>query len=151
MFFYELSGCAFESSCSHLNFRFRACFKQGAPWHSGNYRVWFHSETGTWHDKSIQSNAFVSWCNFSSSFVNCKNFFFSKSIIFFACFLKVHKTFSYNLFYDMKYVCFLYSQIPKLLTLSIRKKYAHLFFVVEEFSRLFAHPSIFLIKYFVSA
>ena len=28
MFVYELSGCGFESSCSHLNFRFRPCFKQ---------------------------------------------------------------------------------------------------------------------------
>ena len=30
-FVYELSGCGFESSCSHLNFRFRACFEQGVP------------------------------------------------------------------------------------------------------------------------
>ena len=44
----------FESSCSHLNFRFRACFEQGVPWHSGNYRVWIHSETRTWHNKNIQ-------------------------------------------------------------------------------------------------
>ena len=22
-----------------------ACFKQGVPWHSGNYRVWIHSES----------------------------------------------------------------------------------------------------------
>ena len=50
----------FEPSCSHLNFRFRACFKQGVPWHSGNYRVWIHSETGTWHDKNIQSSKFFS-------------------------------------------------------------------------------------------
>ena len=39
VFIYELSGCGFESSCSHLNFRFRACFKQEVPWHSDNYRV----------------------------------------------------------------------------------------------------------------
>ena len=45
----------FESRCSHLNFRYRVCFKQGVPWHSGNYRVWIHSETRTWHDKNIQS------------------------------------------------------------------------------------------------
>ena len=50
VFVYELSGCGFESSCSHLNFRFRACFKQGVPWHSGNYRVWIHSEMRAWHD-----------------------------------------------------------------------------------------------------
>ena len=57
VFVYELSGCRFESSWSHLNFRFRACFEKGVPWHSGNYRVWIHSETRTWHDKNIQSNA----------------------------------------------------------------------------------------------
>ena len=54
-----LIGSGFESSCSHLNFRFRACFEQGVPWHSGNYRVWFHSETGTWHDKNILPNVKV--------------------------------------------------------------------------------------------
>ena len=41
--------------CSHLNFRFHTCFKQGVPWHSGNYRVWIHSERRTWHDNNIQS------------------------------------------------------------------------------------------------
>ena len=59
VFVYELNGCGFESRCSHLNFRFRACFEQGVPWHSGNYRVWIHSETRTWHDKNIQSNAIM--------------------------------------------------------------------------------------------
>ena len=43
-----------ESSCSHLNFIFCACFEQGVSWHSGNYRVRIHSETRTWHDKNIQ-------------------------------------------------------------------------------------------------
>ena len=52
---YELSGSGFESSCSHLNFRFRASFEQEVPWHSGNYRTWIHSKTRTWHDKKIQS------------------------------------------------------------------------------------------------
>ena len=55
-FIYELSGCGFEPSFSHLNFRFCACFKQGVPWHSGNYGVCIHSETRVWHDKNIQSN-----------------------------------------------------------------------------------------------
>ena len=54
VFVYKLSGCGFGSCCSHLNFRFRAYFEQGVPWHSGNYRVWIHSETRTWHDKNIQ-------------------------------------------------------------------------------------------------
>ena len=53
--FYQLSGSEFESSCSHLNFRLRACFEQGVPWHSVNHSVWIHSETRTWHDKNIQS------------------------------------------------------------------------------------------------
>ena len=54
VFVYELSGCGFESSRCHLNFRFYACFEQGVPWHSGNHRVWVHSETRTWHDQNIQ-------------------------------------------------------------------------------------------------
>ena len=54
-FVYELSDCGFESYCSHLNFRYRACFEQGVPWDSGNYRVWIHSQKRTWHDKNIQS------------------------------------------------------------------------------------------------
>ena len=59
MFVYELSSCGFKSRCSHLNFRFRACFKQGFPWHSGNFRVWIHSEKHTWHDKNIQNREFL--------------------------------------------------------------------------------------------
>ena len=55
VFVYDLSGCWFKSSCSHLNFRFCACFEQGVPWHSGNYWVWIHSETCTGLDKYIQS------------------------------------------------------------------------------------------------
>ena len=55
VFIYELSGCGFKSSCSHLNFS--ACFDQGVPWHSDNYRVWIHSEKCRWHDKNIPSNA----------------------------------------------------------------------------------------------
>ena len=54
---YKLSGSGFESSCSHLNFRYRPSFEQGVPWHLDNYRVSFHSETHTLHDKNFQSNA----------------------------------------------------------------------------------------------
>ena len=45
-----LNGWVFESSSSHLNFRFCPCFEQGFSWHSGNYRVWIRSETHTWFD-----------------------------------------------------------------------------------------------------
>ena len=62
VFIYELSGCGFESSCSHLNFRFCARFKQGTPWHSGNYRVWIHSEMRMWPDKNMQLKMFTIDC-----------------------------------------------------------------------------------------
>ena len=55
VFVYELSGCGFESRCSHLNFRYRACFEQGIPWHLGNYRVWIPSEIHRRHNKNIPS------------------------------------------------------------------------------------------------
>ena len=57
VFVYELRGCWFESRCSHLIIRYGAWFEQGVPWHSGNCRVWIHSQIRTWHDKNIQSNA----------------------------------------------------------------------------------------------
>ena len=57
VFIYELSGSGFESRWSHLNFRFRGCFQQGVPWHSGNCAVWIHSEMRAWHDNNIQSLA----------------------------------------------------------------------------------------------
>ena len=47
----------FKSHWSHLNFRFRTCFEQSVPWHSGNYTMCIHFEMHTWHDKNIQSNA----------------------------------------------------------------------------------------------
>ena len=36
VFVYELSGSGFQSSASYLNFRFRASFEQGVPWHWRN-------------------------------------------------------------------------------------------------------------------
>ena len=56
-FVYERSGSGYESPCSHLNFRYRACFERGVPWYSGNYRAWIHSETWMWNNKNIQTNA----------------------------------------------------------------------------------------------
>ena len=57
VFVYKLSGCGFESRCSHLIFRYGDYFEQWFPWHSGNCRVWIHSQIRTWHDKNTQSNA----------------------------------------------------------------------------------------------
>ena len=54
VFFYQLGGGGFQSNCTHLNFRYPACFEHKVPWHSR--RVWIHSETDIWHDKNIQSN-----------------------------------------------------------------------------------------------
>ena len=36
---------------------YSACFEQEVPWDFGNYIVQIPSETCTWHDKNIQSNA----------------------------------------------------------------------------------------------
>ena len=41
MFVYKLSGCGFVSHCSHLNFRYGACFEQGVPWNSDKYECGF--------------------------------------------------------------------------------------------------------------
>ena len=39
VFVYELIGCGCESRCSQLKLRYCACFEQGVPLHSGNYRM----------------------------------------------------------------------------------------------------------------
>ena len=36
---YKLSGRGCEYCCRHVNFRYRACFKQRVIWYSGKYRV----------------------------------------------------------------------------------------------------------------
>ena len=38
---YGLSGSGFESSCSHLNFKLRAYFEQGVPWHCDTIKCGF--------------------------------------------------------------------------------------------------------------
>ena len=58
VFLYRQSGCGFESHC-HLNFRYRPSFEQGVPWHSGNYKVYIHSEKRAWHDTNVQSYILV--------------------------------------------------------------------------------------------
>ena len=57
----QTSGCGFESNCCHLHFRFRACFEQGVPWHSGNYRLWIYPKTGAWHDDWNQEIQEIKW------------------------------------------------------------------------------------------
>ena len=47
--------------------------------------------------------------------------------------LKIRKTFSYSIFHEIKYVCFLCDQMPKILTLNIYRKYAHLFLLLKNF------------------
>ena len=61
VFVYELSGCGFESSRSHLKLKFLVNFEQGVPWYSGKYRVWIHSETRTWHDQNTHSKPSYRW------------------------------------------------------------------------------------------
>ena len=61
VFVWELSGSYSKSTWSHLTFRFCACFEHRVLWHSGNYTVWIHSETRTWHGKNIQSFLFLFW------------------------------------------------------------------------------------------
>ena len=69
VFVYKIIDYGFQSTCSPFNFRFRACYKQGISFHSGNYRVSIHSETHTWHDKNIQSNASTDKYSEHSSFI----------------------------------------------------------------------------------
>ena len=55
---------AFDRMFYHVTYAFlsestlyssiECCFEQGVPWHSGNYRVWIHSETRMWHNNNIQ-------------------------------------------------------------------------------------------------
>ena len=45
---------SFNLQISHLSW-------EGVPWHSGNYGVWIHSETRTWHDKNIQLRLRLIW------------------------------------------------------------------------------------------
>ena len=51
----KIRGCRFYLvQLPSLKLRFRPCFEQGVPSHWGNYRVWIHSKTRTWHVKNIQ-------------------------------------------------------------------------------------------------
>ena len=44
MFIYEPNGCGFSSRCSLLKLRYRTCFEQDVPSHSGNYWVYILSK-----------------------------------------------------------------------------------------------------------
>ena len=82
VFLFELSGCGFESFCSYLNFGYCACFKEGVPWHSGKYRVWIHSEMGTWHHNKTE---FLKCIHLNS--INYRSRFFSRFFFFLFFFL----------------------------------------------------------------
>ena len=63
MFVEELNGCGCQSRWSHLNLRFRTCFKQ-----RGN---WIHSETHTWQNKNtFKCTVQISSHNTAQSFKN---------------------------------------------------------------------------------
>ena len=114
VFVYELSGCGFESRCSHLNFRFCACFELGVPWHSGNYRVWIGSETRTWHDKNIQPrNRVLVLCYYyfiNDSFFKDTNYLLTSVYLYllFICILYIFAIFVYLYIY-FKYIYYLES------------------------------------------
>ena len=60
-------------------------------------------------------------------------FSFQNQLYFLRVLLKILKTFSCNLFCDIKYVCLLCDQIPKLLTLNNRMEYVHLFLLFKNY------------------
>ena len=47
------------SGCSYLNFKYRACFEQGSPWHLDNYRMCILSKAPMWHNKNTQLKDFL--------------------------------------------------------------------------------------------
>ena len=54
-----LSSCHVQIRVPLLSLKLQI-FEQEVPWHSGNYRMQYHSETRTWHDNNIQSNTICS-------------------------------------------------------------------------------------------
>ena len=72
--------------------------------------------------------------------------------LYFSCvLLKIHKTFSYSLFHDLKYVFFLCDKIPKLLTLNIHKEYAPENLLLKNFLEYLHIHLFFSIKDSISA
>ena len=99
----------FESRCSHLIFRYSTCFEQGVRWHSGNYRVWIHSETCTEHDKNIQTKI---------SFSNVAGFLYLVvSLLLFYCLTKAGISFRKNTAEKARKYCFLFLEADHLLNL----------------------------------
>ena len=60
-------------------------------------------------------------------FLTVAFFSFQNQLYFLRVLLSIHRAFSYNIFHDIDYVCFLRDKMPKLLTLNIHKEYAYLF------------------------
>ena len=70
-------------------------------------------------------------------------FSFQNQLYFVHVILKNHKTFSYNLFRNIKYACFLHDQISKIIDIESLQGIYSPIFVIEKFSGLFSHSSIF--------
>ena len=76
---------------------------------------------------------------------------FQNQLYFLRILINKYKSFSFNPFHNIKYACFLYDQIPKLLDMEYLQGRCSPIFAVEDFSRLFVHHSIFLSKDSISA
>ena len=99
-------------------------------------------------------HTFPSSCDFNSLFVNGNVFSFSKPIIFLHVILRVLKTFSCNLFHIPSILVIYMTKAPDCWHWISRRNIHWIcspISVVEDFSGLFAHPSIFLIKHSRSA
>ena len=70
VFVQKLTGSWFESSCSHITFRFCACYEEGVPWQSGNHRVLVHSENAylIWQEHTFKCTVQISTRNTPQSF-----------------------------------------------------------------------------------
>ena len=76
-------------------------------------------------------------------------FSFQNQLCFLHVLLKIHKCFSNGLFRNIKYVCLLCDL--QIADIEYPQGICSPIFVVEDFSGLFSHPSIFLIKHSRSA
>ena len=80
VFVYELSGSGFESSCSYLNFRYRACFKffDERPYHKqASQLIWIETQLTCFHMYKKSTLNGKNFSNQISLFNVSKNDFFT--------------------------------------------------------------------------